>query len=395
MKRNVKVLTAATFAVTALFGLYTGARAANPFTGGDLVVYQVGDGSATLTSSSTPVFLDDYSVTGTLNNALEMPIAASGSNNPLSASGTATSEGGLTLSTDGTTLVVTGYDSAPGTASIAGTATTAVPREVGLVNVNGNINTATTTTEFNANNIRSAVTDGTNVWMAGANSGVIEEPIGGSGAGTVVSSTVTNLRDLLISNGQLYVGTGSGSAVRIGTVGTGLPAITGQTITNLPGIPIQSNQSATTTGPVAGPYAYAFASLGGSSPDTLYIADNGNGTSSTLSGTIDKFSLVSGNWTLTGTVALNQLSGLTVESTASGEELFATTPTNIYELTDTSGFDGTLAGTPTVIATAATGTAYRGIVILPTTTSVPEPASLTVLAGGVLAFLSRRRKVAR
>ncbi len=139
-----------------------------------------------------------------------MPTATGGPQNPLTASGTATSEGGLTLSSNGL-LVVPGYDSPTGTASIAGSATTAVPREVGLVDLSSNINDSTTTTAFSANNIRSAVSDGTNVWMAGANTGVVVQAIGGSGAGTVVSSTVTNLRDVEISGGQLYVGTGSGA----------------------------------------------------------------------------------------------------------------------------------------------------------------------------------------
>jgi len=344
-----------------------------------------------LTSASSAVYLDDYSTSGTLNSSLELPTAVSGSNLPLTASGTATSEGGLTLSANGQDLIVTGYDAAPGVSGIASTSTTggsAVPREVGEVDLNGDINTTTTTTAFSGNNIRSAVSDdGTNIWMAGATTGVVYTTLGGSGAGTVVSSTVTNLRDVEISNDQLYVSTGSGSAVRIGTVGTGLPTTTGQATSNLPGLPIVTNDTA---GVVAGPYAYAFAALGGGyALNTLYIADNGNGSSSSTAGTIDKFSLVGGNWTLTGTVAEVGLSGIVAQpALGGGEELFFTTPTNIYSLTDTSGYDGTLSGTPTSIATAGTNESFRGIVY------IPEPASVGILALGGALLLKRRNRTA-
>jgi hypothetical protein len=388
MKMNASLLAAAAFAVSGMSAV----RAAT-FTAGDLVVYRVGDGSATLTSASTAVFLDDYSASGTLVNSVALPTAASGSNNPLTASGTATSEGGLTLSANGQLLIVTGYATGTGTSGVAGTATTAVPRVIGEVDGNGNINTTTTTTAFSANNPRSAVSDnGTNIWIAGANTGVVYTTLGASGAGTVVSNTVTNLRDLEISGGQLYVSTGSGSAVRIGTVGTGLPTTTGNTTTNLPGLPIVTNDTA---GVIAGPYAYAFATLnGGSTPDTLYVADNGNGPVATA-GTIDKFSLVSGSWTLTGTVAEFGLTGLLAEPTANGEQLFVSTPTTLFSLTDTSGFDGTLSGTPTAIATAGTNEAFRGLAFAPTVAAAPEPASLSVVALGGAATLARRRKQAR
>src|SRR5262249_42112858 len=109
------------------------------FTTGDLVIYRVGTGAAGLTNAGTAVFLDEYTPTGTLVQSLALPTTASGTSHRLVASGTATSEGLLTLSADTHFLALTGYDAALGTASIAGTSSSAVPRTVGRVAADGTI----------------------------------------------------------------------------------------------------------------------------------------------------------------------------------------------------------------------------------------------------------------
>jgi hypothetical protein len=91
------------------------------FTPGDVVVYRTGTGSAALSSASTAVFLDEYTPSGTLVQSIALPTTTSGSNNPLTASGSATSEGELTLSSNGQNLLLTGYDATTGVASIAST----------------------------------------------------------------------------------------------------------------------------------------------------------------------------------------------------------------------------------------------------------------------------------
>src|SRR5947207_15983523 len=65
------------------------------FRPGDLVIYRVGTGAAALTSASTPVFLDEYTTSGSLVQSIALPTSSgSGSTpNPLTSSGTATSEG--------------------------------------------------------------------------------------------------------------------------------------------------------------------------------------------------------------------------------------------------------------------------------------------------------------
>src|SRR5919109_3493671 len=126
-------LRRALLAATAALVLVSSAIA-SPFTAGNLVIYRVGDGVAALGSGGTAVFLDEYTPAGVFVQSIAMPTAASPR---LVASGTATSEGFLTRSEDTRYLIVPGYDAALGTASI--TTSTTVPRVIGRVDGNGNV----------------------------------------------------------------------------------------------------------------------------------------------------------------------------------------------------------------------------------------------------------------
>src|SRR4029453_16678496 len=97
-------------------------------------------------------------------------------------------------------------------------------------------------------------------------------------------------------------------AFRLATIGTGTPTTAGQTITNLPGFP-------TATG---SPYGVFFADLdaGPAGVDTVYVADDG--------GTVQKYSLVAGNWTANGTIALTTARGITGTVAGSNVTLYVT-----------------------------------------------------------------------
>ena len=389
-----KTLNALVVAAAAGMSISAFGATITSFTPGDLVIYRIGDGSAAPTSSSTAIFLDEYTPAGVLVGSLPMPTASGGGNNPLTSSGTATSEGGLTLSENGQVLLLTGYDSAPGSSgSIASTTAASVPREVGEVDANANINTTTTLgSNFSANNPRSvASVDGSNIYVAGANTGVLLTTLGSTGNGTVVASSTTNLRQLKIFNDQLYTSSASGS-LRLGTVGSGLPTSTGSTITNLSGFPTSGS-----------PYSYFFADLSSAVPglDTLYVADDG----AAANGTIEKFSLVGGSWVANGTIVAKQtfgsetdgVRGLTgaVDPASGSVTLFATTGAGaganaggqLWSLTDTSGYDATITGTLNALASAGTNEMFRGVAFAPT----PEPSSLGLLALAALMGARRRR----
>src|SRR5687768_3957205 len=100
MKKTIKYGSA----LTAL-ALATSAGTAGPFLPGSLVVVRVGDGSAALTSPSTAAFLEERAPTdGSLIQVIPLPTAAAGAQGALTLSGTATSEGFLTITTDGNFL---------------------------------------------------------------------------------------------------------------------------------------------------------------------------------------------------------------------------------------------------------------------------------------------------
>ncbi|MGI4730628.1 MAG: beta strand repeat-containing protein, partial [Janthinobacterium lividum] len=340
------------------------------FKQGDVVVYRVGTGSAALTSAATAVFLDEYSPTGTLVQSIALPTAIVGSNQALTASGTAGSEGLVNLSADGHYLVLTGYDAAAGLAGVAATATTgagATPRTIGRVDATGAIDTTTTTTAFSGNNIRSATSaDGSSFYADGAATGVVLQPFGGSGTGTLVSSTVVNDRSIEEFGGNLYFSTGAGTARGIYEVGTGLPTATG-TVSTIQ-IP---------TGGTSSPYQFYLADLSSSVAgyDTAYVIDSTAG--------LQKYTLSGTTWTLNNSVALTGGTGLTGSVDAQGVHLFVTSPTTLYSLTDVAGYGVNDSGTATTIATAATNEAFRGVAFAPTAAVVAPTPTIYVSSGAV------------
>jgi hypothetical protein len=363
-RRFALALVSAAIALLATFGLQA-ARAAEAeatgFTAGDVVVYRVGTGASGLSSAGTPVFLDEYSPSGALVQSLALPTAASGSNKPLVASGSASSEGLLTLSADSNYLMATGYDTAVGTTKVAETSATSVPRTIARVSAEAEVNTTTALTDFaEGNNARSATSsDGTNIWVGGAAGGVRYTTLGSS-TSTSLNTTDKNVREVSIVDGQLYTSadpTKAGS-LTIATVGAGLPTTATQTLANLPFSP---------AAPVE-PYAYSLLTLGlGSSPDTLYVADN-------TAGAVLKYGLSEGTWIAEGSVAVPSVTGLTANDADGTVTLYATssgssgTAGTLYEITDASGLGGTLTGTATTIATAPANEAFRGVAFAPGTT---------------------------
>lgn len=326
---------------------------------GNLVVVRVGDGVAALTNAAQPVFLDEYTPAGALVRSIALPTAANGANQPYANSGTATSEGLLTLSGNGLFFVAAGYGAIPGTATVASTASATTPRVIARVGLDGSVDTSTALNDvFSGNNIRGAVTqNGTYFWASGGNSGAVLTTLGSTSGMSLNTTAPTNLRSIDIFAGQLYCTSGSGTTRGVITVGSGVPSTAGQTLALLPGFPTAS----------ASPFDFFFAD-----PNTVYVADDRtNG-----SGGIQKWTQTAGTWTLQYTLspsATTGCRGLSGDTTGSGTVLYATTTGNaLVAVTDT----GSAPGAFTTVATGAANTALRGLRF------VRVPASIGYLGAG-------------
>ena len=353
--------------------LCAGSAQASSFALGDLVVYRVGDGSAGLTSTSTAVFLDEFQPTGTGQSPVQS-IAVPTSGSPLTASGTATSEGQIALSSDRSVIAFTGYQSAPGTASIA---SSAVNRVIGTVNALGIVDTSRAGVMNSGNNIRSATsTNGSDFWTAGATGYYYYNA-------TPVQLGTGNSRVANVFNGQLYESSssttfnGSGSPLGIWAVGSGTPTSGTPSVTNL-----------INTGTGSSPYDYAI------SPDgaTAYIADD---RAISSGGGVQKWTLSGSTWSLaytlgTGTGSTVGARGLAVDFSGASPVIFATTAESaadrLITVTDTGA-----GSTATTLATAPTNEIFRGVDFSPI--SVPEPSAILLAGFGLLslAAFARRR----
>lgn len=374
--------------IVTLAAVPLGSAMGAPFRPGDIVVVRIGDGSTTLNSASAAVFLDEYTSTGTLVQSVALPGAASGSNNAFTNSGSATSEGALTLSSDGQYLALAGYAVSPGQTLVS--STTGVNRVAARVDMNGVVDTSTLlpATAYVQNNIRGAVyntssggfyTSGTGNSSSG---GTWFVNFGGGAFATQLSTGVVNTRVVETYDGQVYTSSMSGAFRGVAAVGTGLPITAGQFTTLLPGF------SPATNSPES---AYAFVYK---DANTLYVADDrtsGNG-GTTATGGIQEWTFDGANWNLQYTLAPNATTGvrgLTAGLVNDTFTLFATTTSgSIVSVVDT-GLSSTFT---TVVSSAGTNEVFRGIAFLPGTVVVPEPASdASLLIGGtVVGLLSRR-----
>ncbi|NBR24472.1 MAG: hypothetical protein EBU08_12015, partial [Micrococcales bacterium] len=194
--------------------IYSGGSA---FTAGNILTLRVGEvGGTTLSTNSAPVFIDEYTTTGTLVQSVPMPFVTSGSNRKFTMSGTSTTEGFLNLSPDGQYLTFGGYDNIPGVIGISSSTATGTNRIVARVTQNGTINTSTRISDgYDGNSIRSAATvDGSAFWTGGAGTGGGTRYVAlGASTSTQVSTTTVNTRGTAIYNSQLY---SSAQSVNIG-----------------------------------------------------------------------------------------------------------------------------------------------------------------------------------
>jgi hypothetical protein len=253
-------------------------------------VVRVGPGT---TSVATAVAIEERKVDGSLVGTISMPTTAVPPNRQLTMSGSAASEGALSLSGDGHYLSLVGYGANLGTTGIKGTSGN---RVVGLIDVANTVSTSTLfPTGDSGDNVRSAITlDGVDVWISGAglpvaNGGVWYNQSGMTSGEVHVVSAPNDTRWLGIFAGDLYVSSkpASGGPVGILQIGFGTPTTAGQSALALPMLT------------VASPFGFAMFDIQGSpsgKPDTIYVADDAAG--------LQKWTFDGTNW-MKSTTTLN------------------------------------------------------------------------------------------
>lgn len=366
---------------------------AQSFTPGNIVVVKIGNGETGSLSSAAaaPVFLEEYTQTGSFVRSIAMPTNVSGDNKAFTNNGGATSEGVLNISADGQYLTLAGYNATVGTvggtsagSAVAGngidnSSPSIINRVIGLVDYAGNINTTTALTEaFDKGNIRSVVTDnGTNFWVCGQKynsaSSILTAGIRyttlRSNTSTKISSNLDDARTIGIAGNQLFVTSATSPNRTIQQFGIGLPTTTGQGFSNLNGIPDGSQIS-----PVAFVFFDADAAVPG--PDLLYICDDGNLTAKQG---LTKYSFDGTVWTNQGRLT-DDCTGVTGYIDCNGKiELFITSNSNannkIYKFIDQAVYNATITNNGLALSAAGVGSVlvnsagfnkvFRGIQMAP------------------------------
>ena len=318
---------------------------------GDVVIYRVGDGSGPLSTTAAAVFLDEYTVSGTLVQSLALPTSGGSA---FSAVGNASTEGIISRSQDGSTFVFTGYRKATGGTSPAGDTYVTTPRVSGTLSIPGVINTTTTLANDNgattANTIRSAASvDGTTAFWVSTSSRVSYNSTPFTSGGTT-QIDARNSRQVNISGNTLYAANGSTTiAAKVQSYGT-LPtgATAGSAVATL-----------ALTDAVNG-FALFDLDSGVAGDDTLYAL-------STVEGLLRKYTFNGSSWSASGSISTTAVN-LAGSVDPAGVNLYLTTSGSLLGVLDASGYGNNITGTIRTIATASANTAFRGIGV------VPEPS---------------------
>ncbi len=332
-------------------------------TTGRLVVLQAGNGSSPLVSTGNPVFLKEYLCSATAQSVPTAIVALPATGlNRLVISGSAATEGLITRSADSTFIVIPGYDtSATNTTALPASGSTGIKRVVDTVGLAGIGGRAVSTTAFSGKNIRGAVKGaGNDYWAVGGGGGV--QYLGHSNAAAALGTTVTNIRALQASGGNLYFSSSTGSTPGITKI-TGMPTVA-----------------------AAGTGGLLFSTGSGSQPGDfavnagetiVYVAD----TRTTAAGGIQKWVLSNGSWAWTDTLVVGAgARGLTVDWSGVYPVLYATTTDNrLVSLTD-SNFATGYRNSYVTIATAPSGTAFRGVAFTPQPAAPCTAPTLTATA---------------
>lgn len=363
---QVNSLTLATMSST----VYSG-----QFTTGNIAVEVVGDGTTALSSAAAQVSVWELnSTTGAIVNPFTMPRAGtlpSVAPFNITESGSATSGGQMTRSSNKAFLSVSGYNATVATAGVVATTAPTNKRVLGRLSSTG-ITTTTAYDFFSGNNFRSTASNGYSFWCAGTvNSGVGLYYLQNA-ASTPVSLGSINTRVVQVYNNNLYFSSASTGGVGIYQAGSnGLPVKAADaSVTRLTDATFAAQAGAS-------PYSFSINPSG----NVMYIADDATfSTTSTQLGGVIKYTKTGSTWAYQYTLRVNSTitngaRGLEVDWSGASPVLYITSGNSnqIYKLTD-SGIAA--SGTGTLLATAPTNYAFRALQFAP----IAQPTELTCTA---------------
>jgi len=317
---------------------------------GELWIVRVGDGVSALDGRAVPVSLDrlslaDFSSAG----SIALPTTAAGSEKTFTL-GHVITEGVLTRSADGRYVTLLGYDAPLGTVDVSFSAASATPRVVARIDGAGTVSTSTTTTSFGGT-VRAAVSDnGSRFWIATNSTIGYLGTFGAAVAGTTIATG--GARSLTILDGALH-GTKT-VAPLIFDFAVPYPTTASPPV-GLPGAP--------TTG---APWAIIGFARSTSGVDLLYVCDEQVASSG---GGVQRWTKSAGTWSqvttlpVSTTVGCRALAGTFEAGRATLYATTAATPASLVRLVD--DLASMTPPTPTVLMTATTSKAIRGIALRP------------------------------
>ena len=331
------------------FFLYASLPAGAQWAGGNLIVLQVGDSTAALTSAAAPVLLQEYYPATPAQmvpvHTMLLPTTGTGR---ITISGSASTEGLMTLSADSNHLVIAGYDAAPGTAAVNSTTASNVNRVADTVNAQSIAGRSIVSLAFSTTNFRAATKGtGAKYWGGGGSSGVYF--LGTTNAAGGLGTTATNVRFLQAANGNLYYTSGATSSL-------GLNRITGQ--------PTTTGNAGTLLFATGSSSLYGFAI--NAAETVAYLCDDRTGAA----GGLYKWTHTAGVWTLADTLLVGTGTGtgarsVTVDWSGTYPVLYAIAKDNrLVRLADSSLPAG-VSNSWVTLATAPGNAAFRSVCFVP------------------------------
>ncbi len=331
---------------------------------GNLVVFQAGDGG-TLGNNTTFSVLELTKLPGQASPVQTFDISGSASN-PMWTSASATSTGYLSLSENrGSVQFNTHTDR--GTSPFPNI-NTRTARAVGSISAAGSYSQLGAYTGGSGNQARSGALMNGGTLFIGDQGGIYA-------TGNAAPSVTNNVRNLRSFGGVAYAFQASATLSAVSAI-SGTPSV--PVLTGVPGLGALGTNVQD---------FYMLSTTNDSNFDLLYV--------STTTG-VNKYQLVSGNWTARGTATITGgFFGLAAElDAAGGVDLYLTTGTgatngnSVKRFIDSSSTGGniTLDG-GTTLFTAPTGFTIKGIELAP----VPAPGAAALLGLGGLIAARRRR----